>query len=278
MGGKNSPPIFQMIYDCFMFNNELMLLEIRLNELNPFIDRFILVEAAHTFSGEPKKLYYEQVKDSDIFAPFKDKIIHCVYNEIPNSDRWHNEEHQRNYADRILVDVAKPDDLIIVSDIDEIINVEVFPVITSLQIPAKLMMKNYYYFFNCRSNQMWAWSAVCRYKDYHWANFLRNAVYYNQKNYHKIAVTNAGWHYGYLMNAKGISQKIGDSAHKEYDTEYFRNIERIQSCIDSRSDLFERRNLSYSIEEFDGPVYIKGNIGKYKEFIVDTSSNPILQE
>ena len=45
-----------MIYDCFCFFNELDLLEIRLNELNPVVDKFVLVEATMTHNGDKKPL------------------------------------------------------------------------------------------------------------------------------------------------------------------------------------------------------------------------------
>ncbi|MHC4316254.1 MAG: hypothetical protein ACYSW3_27740 [Planctomycetota bacterium] len=86
-----------MINDCFMFFDELMLLEIRLKELDPVVDRFVLVEATHTHSGKPKRLYYDEVKDNEIFAPFKDKITHLTYDKPMEADRFANDRNQRNY-------------------------------------------------------------------------------------------------------------------------------------------------------------------------------------
>lgn len=265
-----------------MFCNERLLLELRLNELNPFVDKFVLVEATHTFSGKPKPLFYNEIKDTAIFAQFKDKIVHLVFDNPPVNNRWTNERGQRNKVDEYLADTAKPDDIIIVSDVDEIINTAIFPVIAAIRTPTKLMMEGCYYYFNCCSNQVWSWPAVCRYGDYKSADFLRNATYYNSnKYYHVIAILNAGWHYAYLMSAKGIVLKIESAAHSEYDNKEFKNLNRIQTCIDYHLDLFGR-SISYQVTELlSGPAYLLANKEKFKEFIRnanDADCHTTLQE
>ena len=65
-----------MIFDCFTFFNELDILEIRLNEMAPMVDRFVLVEARKTFQGADKPLYFDQNKAR--FTPFLDKIEHVI--------------------------------------------------------------------------------------------------------------------------------------------------------------------------------------------------------
>ena len=116
----NNSPI--KIVDTFIFYNEIDMLKFRLIELNDYVDYFVLVEATHTFAGNPKKLYFNENKD--IFAKYKDKIIHIVVGDIPNttnaSDR---ERHQRNCI-KIGVDRLNllEKDVIIISDVDEIPN------------------------------------------------------------------------------------------------------------------------------------------------------------
>ena len=68
-----------MIYDCFMFFNELDILDIRLNMLNPFVDKFVIVESTITHSGKPKRLFYNENKER--YKKFNDKIIYIVKNE-----------------------------------------------------------------------------------------------------------------------------------------------------------------------------------------------------
>ena len=249
-----------MIYDCFIFYDEILLLEIRLNELYQHVDKFVLVESTHSFSGKPKPLYYDQVKNNEIFAPFRDKIIHIIFEMCPKPNRWDNEEDQRNKIKDGLTQ-AKRDDIIIVSDIDEIIDPKVFPHIKQLDVPGRLEMKNYYYYFNCRSNNNWCYPAFCRFYDYRTANFLRNG------DYHQVIITNAGWHFGYLMSPERIALKLETFSHSEFDTDFYKNIDRIKSCMDSNTDLFSRDDIEYFIEPLDVPKYVLDNIHKYGEFI-----------
>lgn len=107
-----------MIYDTFMFFNELELLELRLNELNGVVDKFVLVEATRTFTNKPKPLYYAENKQR--FSQFNDKIIHIIVDDSPDSDNpWVLDRYQKNCVGRGLRNAA-PDDIVVFSDADEI--------------------------------------------------------------------------------------------------------------------------------------------------------------
>lgn len=118
-----------MIYDCFTFFNELDILDIRLHEMSPVVDKFVLVEAKKTFQGDSKPLYFSENKRR--YAKFSDKIIHVVI-DFPDdiekvtpyrhtaSITWAREFYQRDQISQGLV-AAQPGDLIIISDVDEII-------------------------------------------------------------------------------------------------------------------------------------------------------------
>jgi beta-1,4-mannosyl-glycoprotein beta-1,4-N-acetylglucosaminyltransferase len=109
-----------MIYDCFTFFNEYTQLEIRLSELYSVVDKFVIVEATTTFSGEKKPLYFQQNKEK--FNAYSNKIIHVVVNDMPkplNGDRWPVEEFQRNCIIRGLSNCTDKD-IILISDVDEI--------------------------------------------------------------------------------------------------------------------------------------------------------------
>lgn len=108
------------VYDCFIFCNELDLLEIRLHELYDEVDYFVLVEADTTFQGNPKILFYAE--NAERFAPYKDKIIHVIIRDMPlTNDTWTREGYQRDAITRGLVN-CKDDDLILLSDADEILS------------------------------------------------------------------------------------------------------------------------------------------------------------
>jgi hypothetical protein len=120
------------IIDCFIFYNELDLLNYRLTILNEYVDYFVIVESTHTFTGFQKKLFYDENKD--LFKEFNEKIIHIVVEDVPfkfpdiditKGQQWGNEFHQRNCMKRgidIINDKLNSEDIILSSDLDEIPN------------------------------------------------------------------------------------------------------------------------------------------------------------
>lgn len=109
------------VYDCFTFFSELDLLEIRLHELSPVVTRFVIAESPTTFQGRPKPLHF--LENRDRFRPFADRIRHIVVKDMPGgtseADNWRREYHQRNALLGGIGDAA-PDDLVMLSDVDEI--------------------------------------------------------------------------------------------------------------------------------------------------------------
>ena len=126
------------IYDCFMFFDEEMLLDLRLNILNSYVDKFVITEATYTHNGQPKKLLF----DINKFSKFKDKIIYIVVDkQAPNIDAVKKNDSedvvsaktQSNAYKRHIYQLeetksgildANPEDIIIVGDLDEIPNLE----------------------------------------------------------------------------------------------------------------------------------------------------------
>ncbi len=108
-----------MIYDCFLFFNEIQLLRLRLAELSPVVERFVLVEATRSFTGHPKPLHFEN--NRHLFEEHLEKICHIVVDDLPAKyeSAWDMEAHQRNAILRGLTE-ANPDDIIAISDVDEI--------------------------------------------------------------------------------------------------------------------------------------------------------------
>ena len=144
------------IYDCFTFFNELDLLEIRLNELNNSVDYFVIVEATRTQTGIPKKLYFSENKER--YKSFNKKIIHIIVNDMPDitkNSSWVLENYQRNQIMRGLVK-CNDNDIIFISDLDEIPNKKDFPEIIHRLIRkrsvferiSRLININLLYFFN----------------------------------------------------------------------------------------------------------------------------------
>lgn len=147
-----------MIYDCFLYYDEDMLLDIRLNTLAGVVDRFVIVESTHTFTGKKRQLHF----DINKYGPFKDKIIYVVHDETPLMkasdggdqhqdglvvDAWANEAAQRNAIMQGLKS-AKDDDLILISDVDEIFSPQVIGSINANKLCTTLYQNFYNYQFN----------------------------------------------------------------------------------------------------------------------------------
>ena len=79
------------IYDCFMFFDEEMLLDLRLNILDKYVDKFVITEANYMHSGKPKKL----LLDINKFGKFKDKIIYKIIDKPP---QWLRDIKHKKYS------------------------------------------------------------------------------------------------------------------------------------------------------------------------------------
>ena len=104
------------LFDCFMYNNENLILELRLNTLDKFVHKFVIVESAFDHQGNKKKLKFNINK----FKKFKKKIIYLKLNKFPKGlSDWGRENYNRNYISKGIIE-AGSDDYIMISDIDEI--------------------------------------------------------------------------------------------------------------------------------------------------------------
>ena len=103
-----------MIYDCFSYWDEDLLLDLRLNILNNYVDYFVIVEGDKTWQNNPKKFRL----NIDNYKKFKDKIIYIKVDDLPDGDNpYLRENHQRNSITKGLVKADK-DDLILISDLE----------------------------------------------------------------------------------------------------------------------------------------------------------------
>lgn len=198
-----------MIYDGFIFFNELDMLEVRLNTLAPRVDKFILVESDKTFQGKSKPLFYEENKAR--FSEFNDRLIHIVVTDSPSmTDAWGREAHQRNCIFRGLPIDMKDDDVLIVSDADEI------PDLDDLKLPlCGWNLDIHYYFVNLLTvGKHWpcvmaSTVSVLRERFGNQSHLLR------EHRYH-IPLSRKGWHFSYLGGAEKIKTKIESFSHTEF--------------------------------------------------------------
>ncbi len=180
------------IYDCFMFFDEEMLLDLRLNIMNKYVDKFVITEARYMHSGRSKKLVF----DINKYKKFKDKIIYHIIDEQPpniapvyeNDDKVtrgtkliNNSSKREHYQREMLkksLNELEPEDFIIINDIDEIPNLEK---INLNKIKKKLVLfkqKMFYYKFNLLYEKIpWFGSKACRKKNFLSPQWLRDVKY-----------------------------------------------------------------------------------------------------
>ena len=200
------------IFDMFPYNGEIELLKIKLHEMAPWVERFVIVEAATTFSGQPKPLYL--ASQSAEIAPFLSKITHIVIREFPDHLRsaWAREFYQRDQAAAALKDDCAPDDLILLTDVDEILDrraIEPF-----FDDGAPVTMHLFRYFLNYRKNEQHGNASIWRARLFErWgASFLRTLA--AKRRWH-LRVPDAGWHFTSVGDLEDITRKLASYSHEE---------------------------------------------------------------
>lgn len=230
-----------MIYDCIPFFNELDILNLRLHVLDSIVDKFIIEESTVTFSGEPKELCFE--KNKEMFREYLPKIEYIVVDNSPIDTTTHlRDKFQKNALEKGLVDAGE-EDMIILSDVDEIPNPEALKELKEHFDPDKvyhLAQRMFYCFINMEEvsgnllsitgefpgieRKMWLGTKVFAKRSIPKDGIiqLREA---SVTAPNAVRVANGGWHFGYMgsRHEADVSKRIGDkvvaAAHQEYNTE-----------------------------------------------------------
>jgi len=258
------------IFDCFTFFNELDLLEIRLNELNDVVDYFVVVEGTKTFQNNPKPNYY--LENIDRFKKFASKIIRVEIpeNEFTN-DAWDNEKMSRNNIIKGL-HIAKEDDIIIISALDEIPKNESILQITTQEsnFPVCVNTRMFYFYLNTQyslENFNGEWSVNWRGPYVTTYNLLNKDNPYNFINERKcVPLVGEGWHYSFLGDASNAYKKTHSYSHSENNhiSEEEYNIRR-----NNLEDVFGRHDVKFDsiIENKCMPKYVQDNLEKFSKYI-----------
>tara|TARA_Y100001972_G_C7636591_1_gene319651 strand:+ start:122 stop:1009 length:888 start_codon:yes stop_codon:yes gene_type:complete len=288
-----------LIYDCIIFFNELDLLEIRLNELNEVVDKFVIVEASFTHSSKPKPYYFEQNKQK--FTKFLNKIIHVKVDTLPvfpprprRRNTVHNrhevEHYHRNCTWNGLKNL-KDNDIVLIGDVDEI------PTINSIKRTKKIIETNlsavvcfrqrhFNYFFNgvCIKNghiSPWYGQVATSFKTF--KNVGSNDIMKDNecspmvlrmakegKLPNSNIIDDAGWHFSYLGGIEEIIKKVGSYSHQEFDTPEFMDKEILKKRIINGEDVFGRNGypfIQYIDIDRSFPEYLVENISKFEHLI-----------
>jgi len=269
-----------MIIDCFTFFNELDLLEIRLKELNPVIDYFVLVEANKTQSLTDKPYYFEINKER--YTKFLDKIIHIKVEDCPSNSQnlWEMENFQRNCIQRGYSNLnLGAEDIILISDLDEIPSANILKYFESNRIthPVSIDMSFYAYFINLKAkHRNWIGTVAVPYE------FMQKTTpqqIRSMKDFYHRTNEIYGWHFSWLGGYEKVYEKAY-SCIEPFDKNILPLKEDFKQYFDrflSSKDKFfiHLENLQKQETEFikveidkNYPEEVLNNLDFYKKFIL----------
>ncbi len=277
------------IFDCFVFYNELDILDIRLNTLDQEVDFFVLVESTRTFTGQPKPLFFDENKQR--FAKFLHKIIHVTVDDMPQDAQstYVCEAHQRSAIGRGL-DAAGPDDLIIVSDVDEIPKPDALRGALRKAAGRITYFEGVYYHFylNWRlpERKDLMTSRMIEFRNFHdgwllrttkgrrstsvpfWLEYLMWLPYaaYRHKAFLRRQIRREGcWHFSFMMSPEEVRRKL--SAYKAPDRLKAKKSlpEAVEQRIAQRRSMFDGDIVKVSMDEL--PDYVQRHRIKFKHMV-----------
>ena len=290
------------IYDCFMYYDEDLVLDLRLNLLDKYVKKFVVVEANYTHSGRKRSFNFSL----DKFQKFKDKIIYIQVEKLPDtikqvshadSDHKKNslildnalerENFQRNQILKGLTNCLD-NDLVIVGDIDEIPNIRNFNHKNKISI---FFQKMFYYKFNLMHPTLtWVGSKACKKKDLLSPQWLRNVsskkypywridTFFSKKKYLNLNfVENGGWHFTSIKKPEEIHFKLSHFLHHlEYEKSNI-SLNDLKKIVSDKKIIYDHNvdkkdnkwGASISLVKVDDselPEYLVQNKKKYNNFL-----------
>ena len=293
------------IFDCFMYFDEEVVLDVRLNTLDKYVDYFVIVESSFTHKGDNKNLMFNHNK----FEKFKNKIIYLVYDKQPKGIEVVNENDsedeksrkyilnaalrengQRNFIQNGL-NKAEDNDIILISDVDEIPNLSE---VNFNNISEKIIMFHqdmFYYKFDLKiPNLLWTGTKGCRKKYLLSPQWLRNVkdrkyfpfridILFSEKKYSSIKfISNGGWHFSNIKTAEEIEHKLKSYLHhREFDLQSL-SVEEIQNIIENKKAIYDLKVDKRVNKIGDGsklvkikfeklPIYIQQNKHNYMKWL-----------
>lgn len=282
-----------MVYDCIPFFNELDILKLRLHILDPIVDKFVIEEATVTFSGEPKELCFE--KNKSMFREFLPKIEYIVVDNSPAEVTTHQRDNfQKNALERGLKD-ATEEDVIILSDVDEIPNPKVLKEIIANFDPEKvyhLAQRMFYCFINMEEvsgsllsitgefpgaeRKMWLGTKVFSKRNIP-PNGIIKLREASTTAANAVRVADGGWHFGYMGSrqetdvSKRIGTKVVAAAHQEYNNQDI--LAEAKDRLILGQDMFGRQAKFERVEVDESyPEYLLAHIEEYNYLIMPPAS------
>ena len=294
------------IYDCFMFSDEKMILDIRLNVLNEYVDHFIIVESKYKHNGDVKSKNF----DISQFPKFKNKITYIYLEKEPggltsidatnneakkNEKILHNtylrENYQRNMINEGLLK-ARNDDFIIISDIDEIPNLKNINFKKEVNKILIFNQKMFYYKLNLFYKELvWTGSRACiksRLKFPQWLRNVKNKKYpiwrldtfFSNNKYMNIKfIKDGGWHFTNMKNPQEIFTKLSSFLHNVDFKLSGLTLDDIKKMVSEKKILYDHFADQKKVNRWDSqvvleplelsflPEYVSSNKEKFKEWL-----------
>ncbi|XP_010681857.1 uncharacterized protein LOC104896767 isoform X1 [Beta vulgaris subsp. vulgaris] len=264
------------VFDAVLFSNEVDMLQIRWNELYPYVTQFVLLESNSTFTGIPKPLYFAINRDK-----FKFIEPRLTYGTIggrfkKGENPFIEEAYQRVALDQLLrIAGIEEDDLLIMSDVDEIPSrhtVDLLRWCNDIPPVLHLRLRNYLYSFEYHVDDNSWRASIHRYKP-----GVTRYAHFRQTD---LLLSDAGWHCSFCF--REISDFIFKmKAYSHTDRvrfSHYLNPKRIQDIICEGTNLFDMLPEEYTFREMIGklgavprsysavhlPAYLLQNAEKYK--------------
>ena len=294
------------IFDCFMFYDEEVVLDIRLNSLKNFVDCFVIVESKFYHNGKKRDLKF----DINKYPKFKDKIIYIVQDDEPlNLETVKKEDEEEVKNSKLILNAhkrenlqrnqiykglskANEDDLIMISDVDEIPNLKDLNV-AKVKNRIVIFEQDIFYYKLNRYLEGFTWhgTKACKKKNLKSPQWIRNVknkkfgfwrldTFFSKTKYiNKIFIRDGGWHFSNLKNPVDIENKLKSYLHhRDFDVEsidlkeiskLMRNNETIYDMFaDKREKKFSENKRKLNLYPKNKlPQYILGNESKFKEWL-----------
>ena len=287
------------IYDCFMYFDEEVVVDVRLHTLNKFVDYFVIVESKFTHKGDSRKLKFNNQK----FEKFKDKIIYIVDEEIYSQTEELKTEDNENEKSRKLIfnaayrengqrnlivkglERANDEDLILISDVDEI------PKLSGLNfknINEKIILFKqdmFYYKFNLLlPDLIWTGTKACKKKNLINPQWLRNIkdrkysffridTFFSKTKYTSIKIINdGGWHFSNIKTSKEIEFKLRSYLHHREFDENPLSVDQIDEIIKNKQAIYDLKVDKTVNKIGNGNILKKFELNKLPEYIISNQN------
>ncbi len=288
-----------------MYFDEEIVLDLRLNTLDRYVDYFVIVESTFTHKGDKRNLKFDNKK----FEKFKDKIIYLTFDKDPDGiEAVYENDNEGEKSRKYILNAAKrengqrdyiinglkkasPEDLILISDVDEIPNLENINLDNLKEKILMFQQDMFYYKFDLKlPNMVWSGTKGCRKKDLLSPQWLRNIkdkkyslfrldIVFSKIKYNSIKfIKNGGWHFSNIKTPREIEHKLKSYLHhREFDQEPL-SLDQIDNIIKNKQAIYDlkvdktvnkvgsgSKLVNYNFEKL--PIYLKENKENYKEWL-----------